>query len=106
MEYAPGTYYVPVFGTRDTRSLDLTLRGSLTFTNKFSLQLYTAVPVAAVTIIFNILVNPDTMTDFGAYPKQRDFNYQKPSNQFCRRWEYHGPVQRYTCAGHSRDREG
>lgn len=105
MEYAPGTYYVPVFGTRDTRSLDLTLRGSLTFTNKFSLQLYTQLFLARGSYDnFNILVNPDTMTDFGAYPKQRDFNYKNLQSNFVARWEYRPGSTIYLVWSHSRDR--
>ncbi len=88
-ETRPGQYYVPVFGTRDTRSLDLTVRGSLTFTSKFSMQLYTQLFVARGRYDnFTILANPDDMVDFPAYPKKRDFNYKNLHSNFVTRWEY------------------
>ncbi len=104
-EYKPGQYYVPVFGTRDTRSLDLTLRGSLTFTSKFSMQLYTQFFVAKGKYDnFSILVNPDNMVDFPAYPKKRDFNYKNLQSNFVTRWEYRPGSAIYFVWSHSRSK--
>lgn len=104
-ETAPGKYYVPVFGTRDTRSLDLTLRGSLTFTRKFSTQLYTQFFVAKGRYdSFSILADPDYMADFPAYPKRRDFNYKNLQSNFVARWEYRPGSTVYFVWSHSRNR--
>jgi hypothetical protein len=104
-ETVPGKYYVPVFGTRDTRSLDLTLRGSLTFTNKFSTQIYTQFFVAKGKYdSFSILANPDYMAEFQAYPKRRDFNYKNLQSNFVARWEYRPGSAIYFVWSHSRNR--
>jgi hypothetical protein len=105
-EYKPGQYFVPVFGTRDTRSLDLTVRGSLTFTSKFSIQLYTQFFVAKGRYDnFSILANPDNMVDFPAYPKKRDFNYKNLQSNFVTRWEYRPGSAIYFVWSHSRTRD-
>lgn len=105
-EYKPGQYYVPVFGTRDTRSLDLTVRGSLTFTSKFSMQLYTQFFVAKGRYDnFSILANPDNMVDFPAYPKKRDFNYKNLQSNFVTRWEYRPGSAIYFVWSHSRSKD-
>lgn len=102
-EYSPDHYYLPVFGQRDTRSLDLVLRGSLTFTNKFSLQLYTQFFVArGIYDNFSILTDPDHMADFSAYPKRRDFNYKNLQSNFVARWEYRPGSTIYFVWSHSR----
>jgi hypothetical protein len=103
-QYKPGQYYVPVFGIRDTRSLDLTIRSSLTFTRKFSLQLYTQFFVAKGRYDnFSILSNPDYMADFSAYPKRRDFNYKNLQSNFVARWEYRPGSTIYFVWSHSRN---
>jgi hypothetical protein len=105
-EYKTGQYYVPVFGTRDTRSLDLTVRGSLTFTSKFSMQLYTQFFVAKGRYDnFSILTNPDLMVDFPAYPKKRDFNYKNLQSNLVTRWEYRPGSAIYLVWSHSRNRQ-
>lgn len=104
-QYKPGQYYVPVFGTRDTRSVDFTLRGSLTFTSKFSLQLYSQFFFAkGIYDNFSILANPDYMADFPAYPKRRDFNYKNLQSNFVARWEYRPGSTIYFVWSHSRNR--
>ncbi len=105
-EYKPGQYYVPVFGTRDTRSLDLTVRGSLTFTSKFSIQLYSQFFVAKGRYDnFSILTNPDIMAYFQAYPKIREFNYKNLHSNFVTRWEYRPGSAIYLVWSHSRNRD-
>jgi len=105
-EYKPGQYYVPVFGTRDTRSLDLTIRGSLTFTRKLSMQLYTQFFVAKGRYDnFSLLANPDNMVDFQAYPKKRDFNYKHLQANFVTRWEYRPGSAIYFVWSHSRSKD-
>jgi hypothetical protein len=105
-EYKPGQYYVPVFGIRDTRSLDLTVRGSLTFTSRFSMQLYTQFFVAKGRYDnFMILANPDNLVDFPAYPKKRDFNYKNLQSNFVMRWEYRPGSAIYFVWSHSRSKD-
>ncbi len=87
--YMPGHYYLPMFGRRDTRSVDLTLRSSLTFTNTFSIQLYTQFFLArGMYDSFSVLTNPDQLADFGAFPKKREFNYKNLQSNLVMRWEY------------------
>jgi len=103
-EYASGQYYVPVFGERDTRSLDLTLRGTLTFTSKFSMQLYTQFFLARGRYDnFSILTDPDNMADFDAFPKKIDFTYKHLQSNFVTRWEYRPGSAIYLVWSHGRN---
>lgn len=103
-QYAPGQYYVPVFGERDTRSLDLTLRGSLTFTSKFSIQLYTQLFLARGRYEnFSIMTNPDLLAEFSRYPKKRDFAYKNLQSNFVTRWEYRPGSAIYLVWSHGRN---
>ena len=105
-EYQPGQYYVPVFGTRDTRSLDFTIRGSLTLSSKLSMQLYSQLFVARGRYDnFSILTDPDNMVAFGEYPKRRDFNYKNLHSNFVTRWEYRPGSAIYFVWSHSRSRD-
>ncbi len=104
-QYSAGQYYVPVFGKRDTRSLDLTLRGSLTFTSKLSIQLYNQFFLARGRYDnFGILVDPDVLADFDAYPKRRDFNYKNLQSNFVTRWEYRPGSAIYLVWSHGRSK--
>ena len=73
---AEGHYFAPVFGTRDTRSVDFTVRSSITFTRNFSLQLYGQLFVARGRYDqFQILQDRDTLVPFEAFPKRDDFAF-------------------------------
>jgi len=105
-EYKPDQYYVPVFGTRDTRSLDFTVRASLTLTSKFSMQLYSQLFAAKGRYDnFSILTNPDKMVAFPEYPKRRDFNYKNLHSNFVTRWEYRPGSAIYLVWSHSRRKD-
>ncbi|HOF19737.1 MAG TPA: DUF5916 domain-containing protein [Bacteroidales bacterium] len=105
-EYQSGMYYVPVFGTRDTRAIDFTVRGSLTFTSKLSTQLYTQFFFAKGKYDnFSILTGPGTMPAFPVYPKNRDFNYKHLQSNFVARWEYRPGSAIYFVWTHSRNRD-
>lgn len=105
-EYQPGMYYVPVFGTRDTRSLDFTMRGSLTLSARLSMQLYSQVFVARGRYDnFSILTDPDNMVPFREYPKRRDFNYKNLQANFVTRWEYRPGSAIYFVWSHSRRKD-
>lgn len=104
-QYLPGYYYMPVFGERDTRSLDLTVRSSVTFTNKLSFQLYTQFFVARGKYdSFSILTGPDKLEVFLSYPKQRNFNYKNLQSNLVMRWEYRPGSTVYLVWSHGRSR--
>lgn len=103
-EFAPGQFYLPVFGERDTRSLDFTLRSSLTFTRKFSIQLYSQLFLARGRYDnFSILTNPDQMSPFTAYPKKIDFRYNNLQSNLVTRWEYRPGSAIYFVWSHGRN---
>ncbi len=82
-------FYVPVFGERDNRSLDLSLRGSFTFTKDLSLQIFSQLFIAKGKYNnFAILQNPDEIANFTAYPKQHDFSLNSFLVNTVLRWEY------------------
>ena len=86
---AEGRYYVPLFGVRDTRSVDVTLRSSITFTRTLSLQLYGQLFVARGRYAdFQILQDRDTLIPFDAFPKRDDFAFSSVQSNTVMRWEY------------------
>ncbi|MFW6289877.1 MAG: DUF5916 domain-containing protein, partial [Mariniphaga sp.] len=88
-EYSAGYHFVPVFGKRNSGSLDLTLRGAVTFTNKLSFQLYSQLFLAKGKYDnYSVLINPDRLVSFPAFPKEQNFAYQNLQSNFVMRWEY------------------
>ncbi|PQJ35316.1 hypothetical protein BSZ35_12535 [Salinibacter sp. 10B] len=86
---SPRRYFVPVFGERDTRSIDVTTRGTITFTPQLSLQLYGQLFVAQGTYDrFQILQDRDTLVPLDAYPKQNEFAIQSLQSNSVLRWQY------------------
>ena len=84
-----GNYFVPVFGARDTRSLDVTLRSNITFRPGLSLQFYGQIFVARGKYQeFQILQNRDTLVPFDAYPKRDAFSLSSLQFNTVLRWEY------------------
>mgnify|MGYP005725230637 CR=1 FL=1 len=84
-----GRYYTPIFGTRDTRSMDFTLRSSITFTRKLSVQVYGQLFVARGRYNdFQILQDRDTLVPFDAFPKRDDFSFSSFQTNTVLRWEY------------------
>jgi hypothetical protein len=82
-------YYVPVFGERDTRSIDFTLRSTVTFTRNLSLQIYSQLFLARGKYEnFKILQDRDHLTDFNSYPKRDEFSYNSFLSNMVLRWEY------------------
>ncbi len=87
--FRPGRYYVSIFGERDTRTLDFTLRSTITFTPKLSLQLYSQLFTARGRYDrFQIQQNRDTMADFDAFPKRDEFSLSSLQSNLVVRWEY------------------
>ena len=86
---ASGHYYVPVFGARDTRAVDLTLRAGYTFTPDLSLQFYSQLFVARARYDdFRILQDRDTRTPFDGFPKRNEFSRSSFQFNTVLRWEY------------------
>lgn len=82
-------YYVPVFGERDTRSIDFTLRSTVTFTRNLSLQIYSQLFLARGKYEkFKILQDRDHLADFSSYPKRDEFSYNSFLSNMVLRWEY------------------
>lgn len=82
-------YYVPVFGRRDTRSLDFSLRSSITFTPNLSLQLYGQLFVARGRYDgFSLLQDRDTLAGLDGFPKRYDFALNSFQSNVVLRWEY------------------
>jgi uncharacterized protein DUF5916 len=84
-----GAYYLPVFGDRDTRSTDFTVRSGITFTKSLSLQIYGQLFVAQGRYEdFRVLQDADTFTDIGAFPKRDEFSFGRLQVNTVLRWEY------------------
>ncbi len=82
-------YYVSIFGVRDTRSIDFTLRGSITFTRNLSLQIYGQLFVARGRYAdFQILQDRDTLVPVESFPKRDDFAFSSFQSNTVLRWEY------------------
>lgn len=101
-----GQYFVPVFGRRDTRALDLTLRGGYTFTPNFSLQLYGQLFVAGGRYgEMQILRDRDDLAAFDAFPKRDDFSFSSVLSNAVLRWEYRPGSTLYVVWTHGRQVE-
>lgn len=95
-EYAGGAlvpgatgYYAPVFGSRDTRSFDISTRSNIIFSPKLSLQFYGQLFAARGQFDnFRLLASPDELRPLDAYPKRRDFSFQSLNANVVLRWEY------------------
>ncbi|MGK7370967.1 MAG: DUF5916 domain-containing protein [Candidatus Halalkalibacterium sp. M3_1C_030] len=87
--YAGNTWYVPVFGKRDTRSLDFTLRSDITLTTKLSVQLYSQFFLARGRYEnFQIQQNRDDLAAYSSYPKQSEFTLSNLQSNIVFLWEY------------------
>ncbi|MFK7849102.1 MAG: DUF5916 domain-containing protein [Rhodothermales bacterium] len=82
-------YYVPIYGNRNNRSIDLSLRSNITFTKDLSLQIFSQLFIARGKYDeFEILQNPDAISSFAAYPKQHDFSLNSFLLNTVFRWEF------------------
>lgn len=83
------TYYVSVFGERDTRVLDFTLRSNITFSPTLSLEIYAQLFTAQGRYNdFSVLTDPDNLVPIDNYPKRRDFTSTSFQTNTVFRWEY------------------
>jgi hypothetical protein len=84
-----GQYYVPVYGNRDTRSLDLTLRSTVAFTPTISIQVYSQIFWARGEYEnFSVLANRDKMFGFPGYPRSNKFKIENFQSNFVFRWRF------------------
>ena len=82
-------YFVSIFGSRDTRSADVTLRSNVTFTPTLSLQLYAQLFAAKGRYDrYRMLLSPSEQAPFETYPKRHDFALQSFNSNIVFRWEY------------------
>lgn len=99
-------YYVSVFGARDTRSADITLRGTFTLTPKLSIQLYGQLFAARGRYDrFRIQQDRDNLADFNAYPKRDEFAFSSLNSNLVLRWEYRPGSSLFVVWTHGREAE-
>ena len=99
-------YFVPVFGKRDTRSVDLTVRGGYTFTPDLSFQLYSQFFVARGRYDdMGLLRTRDEVAPFPAFPKRDDFSFSSLVSNAVLRWEYRPGSTLYLVWTHGRQAE-
>ena len=99
-------YYVPVFGERDTRSADLILRGTYTFTPGLSFQLYSQLFLAGGRYEgVRILRSGNDLVPFDAFPKRNDFALSSLQSNAVLRWEYRPGSTLYVVWTHGRQAE-
>ena len=99
-------YFVPVFGKRDTRSVDLTVRGGYTFNPDLSFQLYSQFFVARGRYgEMGLLRTRDEVAPFPAFPKRDDFSFSSLVSNAVLRWEYRPGSTLYLVWTHGRQAE-
>ena len=98
-----GRYYLPVFGKRDTRSVDLTLRSDITLSPTLSIQLYGQLFAARGQYDdFSLRLDRDTLAPLDSYPKQHDFAFTSLQTNTVLRWEYRPGSTLFLVWSHSR----
>lgn len=104
--FSNNDFYVPMFGERDTRSIDFTFRSTVTFTRNLSLQVYNQLFLAKGKYNdFKILQNRDSLADFSSYPKRDEFSFNSFNSNVILRWEYQPGSTVFLVWSHGRDTE-
>lgn len=86
---AGDTFFESTFGERDTRSVDFTLRSTVTFTPKLSIQLYSQLFLARARYYdFQLLRSRDELVPFDTFPKRNEFAFSTLNSNVVLRWEY------------------
>ena len=84
-----GRHYLPVYGERDTRSTDFTLRSDVTLTRTLSIQFYGQLFAARGEYgDISLLRDRDTLVPVENFPKQYDFSVNSFQTNTVLRWEY------------------
>lgn len=82
-------YHASIFGARDTRSVDFTVRSTVTLTPTLSIQLYGQLFAARGRYgDFQLQQDRDNFADFSAYPKRDEFSFGSLQSNLVLRWEY------------------
>lgn len=82
-------YYVPVYGARDTRHLDFTLRTNVTLTPTLSIEYFGQLFAARGQYDqFQLLPDPDNLHRLDTYPKRHDFSFSSFISNAVLRWEF------------------
>ncbi|MFK7848695.1 MAG: DUF5916 domain-containing protein [Rhodothermales bacterium] len=103
---APDLYYASIFGHRDTRSIDFTLRSSVTLTPTLSIQLYGQLFAARGQYgEFQIHQSRDDLVDFSGYPKRDEFSFSSLQSNVVLRWEYRPGSSLFMVWSHGRRAE-
>jgi len=83
------TYYVPVYGRRDTERLDLTLRSNVALTKDLSFEFFGQLFGARGQYQdFQILSDRDDLNAFESYPRRHDFARSSFIANAVLRWEF------------------
>lgn len=78
-----------IFGKRDTRSMDITLRSNVTFTPRLSVQFYGQLFGARGQYdSFSVHSDQETLSPLADYPKGHDFSLSRFQTNMVLRWEY------------------
>ena len=89
LQVAGTAFYAPLFGLRDTREADVTLRGQYIFGPSLSLQVFGQLFAARGRYRdFSVLASPDDLRPVGTFPKRRDFAVSAFTGNAVLRWEY------------------
>jgi len=97
-------YYVAVFGRRDTRALELSLRGTLTFSPMLSVQSFAQLLLARGRYTDpSLRLDKDTLLPFPDYPKRHEFVLNSFRVNVVLRWEYRPGSVLYLVWAHDRD---
>lgn len=103
-EAEAGVYYASIFGRRDTRTAEMSLRSNVTFTPDLSLQVFGQVYLARGHYDrFELLQDPDTWAPLDAYPNDHDFAFNSLQTNVVLRWEYRPGSTLYVVWSHARD---
>lgn len=104
--FGPDLYYNSIFGQRDTRSVDVTLRSTVTFTPKLSIQLYSQLFAARGRYSnFQLQQSRDQLIDFAGYPKRDEFSFSSLQSNIVLRWEYRPGSSLFVVWSHGRRAE-
>lgn len=102
--HSDGAYYVPVYGERDTRSLDLTLRSTVAFTPRLSVQVFSQFFLAKGEYDnFKILTSKDNISPFPSYPKDSRFLFDNFQLNAVFRWRFRPGSTLYFVWDHTRN---
>jgi len=102
--HSDNAYYVPVYGERDTRSLDLTLRSTVALTPRLSLQVFSQFFLAQGEYDnFKILASKNNIYPFPSYPRGYRFLFDNFQSNVVFRWRFRPGSTLYFVWDHTRN---